>query len=423
MKLALILLALIAFISCSIHPNAELDKRLASAYIEKNYFVLNTLMASIDPSKKPEYMLYKATLDNVFNKPEESTKGINLIIKKHTGHFSDTIISQLLQLRVINSMRLQDYKNAFLDDSLILANYKNTCDSDQLNSIKADLLLNAAAVDFPRMSVIKKENVTLGLKKDIAGLVNLPVTIKNDTLDFVFDTGAGLSGISYSVAKKTGVNFTGKKIPVGSITGGEIEAELGLLDFKLGSIEIKNAIFVIMPDENFSFNNGAYKIQGIVGFPVMYALEEISLQKDQLFITKIASNKVEKNFALEAYVPIILVKYNNDTLPLHMDTGANGTDFYTTFFEKYEPEIVTKYPKKTKKVGGAAGELTFETYQMDSVILMAGNAHATLKKVSISTDKSLGDNAKHVYGNLGQDFYSQFSEMRINFKAMSVTFE
>ena len=69
------------------------------------------------------------TLDNVFNKPIESIQLINILFDKYPKYFNDTIYHNLYSMRAQNSSRLQDYKNTYIDDSLVISKYKYLCNS------------------------------------------------------------------------------------------------------------------------------------------------------------------------------------------------------------------------------------------------------------------------------------------------------
>ena len=61
-------------------------------------------------------------------------------------------------------------------------------------------------------------------------------------------------------------------------------------------------------------------------------------------------------------------------------------------------------------------------YKINDVNLQAGNLSATLNKVSLLSESTAKKNTDF-YGNLGQDYISQFNEMIINFKNSFIRFE
>lgn len=404
-------------------PN-EQNAQLLKAYKQRNYFKLNQLMSEVKSvSGHPELMLYKATLDNAFNKPEEAIRLITHLLRNYPLHFNDTILCNLYAMRAQSDAHLQNYKRAFLDNKTILSKYAGVCDSAEIKSIKQDNSLYQYLVKAPKMTIIRDSSTRIPLKRDMAGLFNIPVNINGDTQNFIFDTGANISVIDKTLATKYGIKILGNKVRVGNPTGKVVEAEVGLLNIRLGNIEIKNAVFLIFPDSALTFAHGAYVIKGIIGFPIMYALKEFTVKNNQfLIIPKTPEKTSIRNFAFNGLTLDIMVQYQNDTLPFHFDSGADRTALYATFFKKYHDDIVKSCKKKTIGFAGVGSRIKIEAYLLDSARIKAGNAHGKLDSLYIQTKNLQGESSKYVYGNLGQDYIHQFSDMKINFVSMGISF-
>jgi len=422
-KLHLILILTLIFYCCQVAFSQEQSSPLWKAYKEENYFRLNHMLAKSGiKSNGPECLLFKAKLGYVFNKPRESDSLINILLDKYSDAFNDTIIADLVFMRSVNLTRLEDYKNAFTDGSLFVEKYHHLYDSAFINETVDDNTVREILSGVPKLEVIKTSDIQVPIKRDVAGLINLPVYLKSDSVNFVFDTGANMSVIVSSLAKKYGFKPLAKKIYIMAITGKRIEAELALVDLKIGTMEINHSPFIIFPDSILSFANGAYIIKGIVGFPIMNALKEIVLTDDKyLLVPKVPEKTDQQNFALDQSNPVILVSYKNDTLPFHFDTGANATMLYESFFNRYKNDIEKNCQKSKNQLGGAGGSAEVETYILNNPILSAGNVETKLDSLIILT-KSLMSNQEHLYGNFGQDFIKRYKEMKINFEAMSIRF-
>jgi len=400
---------------------------LKKAYAEQNYFVLDNLMRKVRfDDKNPDLVLYKAMLDNVFNRPEESNKCINSLLINYPKHFNDSTYAELYSMRVVNCFRLQDYKKAYDDNLTIINKYKHACDSSDIESYKNTNLLIHSLFEAPKMEISKRTDSRIPLKRDKAHLFNIPVTIDHDTIDFVFDTGANFSTITQSLAKKYGIKTVGEKVNIGSATGMIVESEIGLATIKLNNIDVKNVVFLVMPDSALSFGNGAYVIKGIIGFPVIYALQEFTIKDDNCLIVNGKPERTQKsetnNFAMEGLMPIIRVVYKNDILPFHFDTGAAKTDLFSFFFKKYKTDIIGNSTKQKQKFGSAGGVVESECYTLNSVNLSAGSSNCTVDSLRVTEKDLMGNEVKYVYGNFGQDYIKQFSEMKMNFTSMSIIF-
>ncbi len=417
--------ACLLFTCCTNNSNLRHYGLLKKAHNEHNYFKLNTLFNSIDFNEKnPELLLYKAKLEYVFNRAENSNIIIDKIIHEFKSFFNDTVIADLIEMRSNNDFRLQEYNSACENNMTLMTNYSHVLDSAKLVSIAEDFILRKAISDIPKMVVEKQAagDITIPVYRDFAGLLNLPVCQHNDTVDFIFDSGANISVISKSSARKLGAHILPDKAKVNSIAGIKMDCELGYCDISLAGVEIKNTLFLVMEDSLLSFGGGYYIINGIIGFPVMNALKEIIIKDDNLLILPEKHGACQaNNFALDNLNPTILVVYKNDSLPFHFDTGADRTILFNSFFEKYKREIIDNYSSVESSVTGAGGSTDTKVYLLDSALFMAGETESTLDSLEVLTQDLLQDH-KYVYGNFGQDFIRDYSIMKINFESMCISF-
>lgn len=326
-------------------------------------------------------------------------------------------------MRSANAYRLQDYKSAYYDDSIIVSRYKHVCDSSEIETRKDDITIFRSLMDVPKMEIKMPENSNIPIKRDIAGLQNLTVTLQNDSVDFVFDTGAAFSVIIESLAKKYGVKMLDGEVQTGTSNSKKVAGHMGLLDIKLGTIELKNVAFIVLPDSLLTFANGLYVIKGIIGFPVMYTFTEFTIKDNNyLMVYQTHQETSDRNFAIDGQYIIIRVIAHNDTLPFIFDSGNQTTCLSSAFFNKYKSEITGKCKKEKVETGGAGGIEKTEAYILDSLNISAGNSQYTLDSLRIYPIDLSGYDIKYVYGNFGQNYVCKFSEMRINFATMNIEF-
>jgi predicted aspartyl protease len=423
-NLCVYLIAVLVLTSCSTIPKKVQDNKLLTYYKEKNFFKLENLLSKIKFDKSnPDLILYHATVDNVFNKPDESNRLINILLKDYAKYFNDTIVKELYYMRSANAYRLQDYKSAYFNDSVIVNKYRYVCDSSEIETRKDDITIFHTMMDVPKMEINMAENSKIPIKRDRAGLQNLAVTMQNDSVDFVFDTGAEFSVIIESVAKKYGVKMLDGNVRTGTSTSKKVNGHMGLLNIKLGSIELKNVAFLVLPDSLLTFANGLYVIKGIIGFPVMFAFTGFTIVDNEfLMVSQKHLESADKNFAIDGQYIIIRVTAHNDTLPFLFDSGNQTTILSSSYFNRYKTEIIGKCKKEEVVTGGAGGMVKTEAYILDSLTISAGNSRYTLDSIQIYPKDFLGYDMKYLYGNFGQNYISKFSEMRIDFGSMNISF-
>ena len=87
-------------------------------------------------------------------------------------------------------------------------------------------------------------------------------------------------------------------------------------------------------------------------------------------------------------------------------------------FEKYKQRILEKEHKKIIQLGRAGGIQKKEVYYLPSLHLKIGNKEVILDSVDILTQKIFP--GEKFYGNIGNDFTSQFNELVLNFDYMYI---
>ena len=233
-----------------------------------------------------------------------------------------------------------------------------------------------------------------------------------------------ISVIKRSLVKHLNLTYIESDFYVTAFTGQRVDSDIAIAkSLKIGELTFKNVVFLVLNDKDISFPQIDYYINGIIGFPVIEAMEEIRISKNDSI--HVPQNPVEynlSNFALDGLTPIIAVNYKKDTLSFGFDTGARVSTLYAPFYEKYKNEVNSNYEPQKFKSGSAGGVIEFEGYIIEDIVLKVGESNASLKNLQLHKYK-IGTEANNLYGNFGQDYIKQFDEMIISFKNSFVLFK
>lgn len=365
-----------------------------------------------------ERNILEAFILNAFNKPSHSNRTIAQLNKKAT-YISDTIMMELLKIQVDNYIKNYQYKEAKNGIEKLLDGYSNMLSAKETNNLNNLLKIWSTFQNEPPQKVRLNNPDSLALSIDKAGLKNLEINIKTDTALFIFDTGANISSVTQSVAKKLKMKLFPVTIEVGTITGNKTNAQLAICPvLYLGKIEIQNAIFLVFNDESLYIQEIDYQINGILGFPVIEALGEVKISQNGFF--SVAKNpkstRNESNMALDGLFPLICLDGKHYTF----DTGADETILYEAYYLAYKEEIDRKYTKEQISFAGAGGTRSFEGYSIDFTFKINGKEYR-LNQIQLLTEKLKP--TETVYGNVGQDVIQKFNAMTINFERMFIKFE
>ncbi len=357
---------------------------------------------------------------NLKSKNSESNRVISEILNDSSYNISDSLVKQLYETRLNNSVHLFDYADAYFCSKHIMESYPAMIDSVEMANLENSLKI-WKAVTLPgkqTVEIIKDTKITS--TRDMAGLINVPVSCGGVTEDFIFDTGANFSVVTESMASKMKLKMLDGAIEVGAITGKTISSKLGYAEeLKIGALKFSNVVFLVMPDESLSFAGGLYKIKGVIGLPVIKAMKEVHFKDDHIFVPGISKPASFSNLLIDGFVTVISVISNGDSLAFTFDTGAKKTLLYSSYYQKYQKMIDENYEVEDIEFGGAGGTVKVKGYKLNNVILNVGTSEQKMDNLSLLSE-SLKDHDKSYFGNLGQDFLGEFSEMIMNFEYMYV---
>lgn len=405
--------------------DAPIKKQLDELIETQNYFKFKErFLHQKDKLSKENVLYYKAIAYNVFNQLEESNNAINELLQLKPSVLTDTMLNSLYKTKLLNHINLYEYKEAANTSSYIQGNFSHINDSSDIESLENEFKIWETLKPIPKQEIVKTSDISFPMIKDRVGLFNIDVTIKENTKNFVFDTGANFSVIKRSLVEEFGLTFIETDFYVTAFTGVRVDSDLAIAkELKIGNLICKNVVFLVLNDEDISFPQIKYSINGIIGFPVIEAMDEIRISKNNtIFIPEKPINYNQNNFALDGLSPIIAVIYKKDTLSFGFDTGERETTLYTSFYQDYKQEIESKYNVETFKSGSVGGVIEFEGFNITELLISVGESSTTLNNIQLHKD-NIGNKKNKLYGNLGQNYIKQFDEMIISFKYGSILFK
>ena len=379
----------------------------------KELFELNKLRLT-----NVQQLYVEAALNNAFNQLEESEKAIDEALNRKE-RITDSLFYKLAEIRCDNAIKLYQYKEAKETILAILRDYKQFLTAEDVLDYENSLKIWSALENVKPQTVEIAGRTEIQLVKDKAGLNNLKVSGKKKSFHFIFDTGANLSLTTMDIAKQLKMKVIPVEIDVMTITGTSVVANLAVCEqLTIGNLSIYNAIFLVLPDNSLTFEEVDYQIYGIIGFPIMEALNEIQLTKDgRMIIPAIETTWNESsNMAMNGLTPLISINNKH----FSFDTGAVKTMLYSAYYLENKEEIEQNYSSAKISFGGANGMAEFDGFLIDYTFDIGGKEvhlhNVDLLKVKIKENESC-------YGNIGQDLIQEFDTMIMNFNRMFIKFE
>lgn len=388
----------------------NLDNKIKELSMQHQFVKMDSLN---DKVKGKDYYFYKGLFANVCNNPQLSNTYLdsiknNLIVNTY----------EFVKLKNDNYIKMFNYDLAYTTSKTLTTKYKKHFTEDELNDEINTQKIWQSLRGQPTQSTEAFSTVIIPTLKDKAGLITISVSANSTPTDFVFDTGAGISCITESSAKKMGIILLqDNNVSIESFTGQTNKVLIGIApEIKLGEFTIKNTMFLVYPDSAFTFANGAYVINGIIGFPIAKELGTITIEKDKLTFSKNEKvNQNEKNFFVDQLRAIVMLTYRGKTFPYNFDSGAQISEFNKSFYEAFKFYFDKAGNLETTKTSSAGGqEVTSEVLVLKDEELLINKTLIKMQKMEVNRS-SYGIYGKVNYGNIGQDVIGQFRKVTLSF--------
>lgn len=360
----------------------------------------------------------QAILDHVFNRPNHAVESIENILAQHQSYMPDTVKLQMLNLLQMNYGKLGLYKKAFETTSTILSEYKTGLPDSEMEDYMNMNKIWRNLINQKPPAIVQNGEARIRMKRDKLGLQNLPVTNGKDAYDFIFDTGANLSTITESIAQKWALWKADSAIDVSSITGKKVKAHLAVCNrLYINNITVDNLVFLVFPDSALFIEQVPYQINGILGFPLLNALGEVQITRQDDFIVPLHHTQSNlRNMALDFLNPVIELDGDSYTF----DTGADETILYLPYYTKFKKKLDAEYQVQNLPLTGVGGSENKRGMVIDFVTTI-NSKKVQMDSIHVFTEK-VKETGEYYFGNVGQDIISQYDTMTLNFKNMFILF-
>jgi predicted aspartyl protease len=262
---------------------------------------------------------------------------------------------------------------------------------------------------------------TVELTRDATSHMRAPITINGGTLDAIVDTGSGVSSISVSNARRLGLRQIGSNAVIGTGTSGTLTTGLAIADhLSFGGADFNNVVFIVIPDEQFTFANGAYVVQGIIGLPLLMELGRLEFRRNGVNETlhyqrTNATPSSASDLMVDSVQPYTYARLDGADQPARffIDNGSPRSHVNRRFGEAF-PSAIAKGRREAVTVHGGAGAET----QADGMVLPTLNLHFGDAAVTLSEVRVFDDHQTERVGDIGLDVLESHGGYVLDFDAM-----
>jgi hypothetical protein len=382
---------------------------LRSLYDAHRWFALRDTVRKTDAP-----LFYRGAVACVFNDVRQCEKKSKALIRSQP-HSEQAHAAHSLLAGVY--LRYGQYRKALsqVDEMLVL----EPADSDA----KSVRPLLAALSSSPDQSIGRRHSSRLSLHREGADF-GVPVFINGTPATYTFDTGANLSLLSESEAKRLGLAVRDVESSMEVMTGARVSLRIAIAsEFTVGAFRLKHVAFLVFPDDQPPFNDLPMGERGIIGIPVLLAFQSFSWGSDGSFeISAPRRRLAHSDLCFDGQIPVADVQFENRSLSFSLDTGAEVTYLYPPFAAAF-PDLVKEQGKKeSQKVTGVGSSTQVESSTLPKLQLGVGGIATILQPARILLAQTTAG-SKLFDGNLGMDLLTQAQRTTLDFRSMTLTLQ
>jgi Aspartyl protease len=255
---------------------------------------------------------------------------------------------------------------------------------------------------------------------DRVGLIRIDLAVNGQPQEAVFDTGANLSVLSASTARRLGVRMLTGDASVGNSVQSNVAVRLAIADhLEIAGAVLDHVAFLVIDDAALSFQvpGGTYSIPAILGFPEMRALGRIRMEPGRFTVESPYGRTSLHLSNLRAVENSLVVdgEVGGIAVPLHLDSGANPTHL-TPAFAAAQPQVVAGLAQEDRRLAGAGGSSVGRAVRWRNVAVeLAGR---TTRLPDLMIDVSSQGEPSPYFGVVGADLLGRFASYTLDLKAM-----
>ncbi|WP_149194650.1 aspartyl protease family protein [Luteimonas suaedae] len=265
---------------------------------------------------------------------------------------------------------------------------------------------------------------TVATRRDKVGLQRATMAVNGTDQEAVLDTGANLSVVSASTARRLGLRLLEGEASVGSGSRQAVATRLGVAErLEFAGLTLANVVFLVLDDAQLEMPvPGGYRIDAILGFPVMRALRRIRFDADGRLTPEPVADADDLPGDLPGNLRVVGsdlyvdVSVNGIAVPLHLDTGAPHSSLSSRFAQRHA-SLLQGLPQERQRVGGAGGTTERRIATWPDVQVRLDGRETRLPGLAVAIADSADVETRNM-GILGGDVLGAFASFTIDFTRM-----
>jgi predicted aspartyl protease len=252
----------------------------------------------------------------------------------------------------------------------------------------------------------------------------VPIRINGKACQYFLDTGANVSVIAESEARRLGLRIEEVSTRIRNTPGDAIAIRAAsATEVVVGGVRLAHVAFLVFKDDQEPFTDLKPNHRGAIGLPVLLALGSLSWGVDnRLQIGATAPRGAEPNLGFDGALPIVRLSIEGKPLAFNLDTGAEETMLWPPFAREFPVLIERLGQRSTTNVSGVGSSQDVDSIDLRTITLVLGGRSVTLAPAPVLLKATTSDTHRR-FGNLGLDALNQARRTTIDFRTMTLTLE
>ncbi len=255
----------------------------------------------------------------------------------------------------------------------------------------------------------------------------VPVNVQGKSAELFIDSDANFSFLSESAARSLGLTVRGADTgTVHGASGAGAAVRIAVADqLTLGNVEIKNVVFMVLSDAEEVFQHLGPSQQGALGLQVLVALRSVRFSRDGQFeVGAAAGNATEpgQNLCFDGVNPVALIRFQQQKLPVVLDTGAEMTELWPPFARQFSEIVNSSGRSGSTFERGFGGRSHIANKVIPDVVLRVGGFDAHLRAAQVLLSSTTPDSQRY-YARLGLDVLNLAHQVTIDFQSLTLTLQ
>jgi predicted aspartyl protease len=404
-------------------PSSESAATASGPDADVKAFQLGQLEAALRTMQPgPERNYFEGVLANRAGRIDESIRLLNSALPsiREANRARAAVALETLADDYNKSFRYADAASTYDD---LLVHFADQLSGEELQGSKDDAGVAHLLREAPAQSIAWQGPTRLKTERDTIDSLVTELTVNGVREKWLLDTGANLSVVSRSFAKRLGLQpLPGYGQTMSGLTGIENPLQVALVPvLQMGGATLRNVVALILDDANLNIKlpKKSYQISGIIGYPVFQAMGAITFLHDGFFEAGSLAQRTTTGtrMYMRLLMPVIECEKEGIDLPFTFDTGASGTILSARYYKQFQDEA-GQWKEGENATAGGGGMVRRKVYLQPKLELKVGNRVATIRNVPIFPTE-VGSDKDDLYGNLGQDFVAGFESFTVDFSTMT----